>query len=445
MSIAILDPDKSIVDILTDLIGDMGESPCPFTNKDKFLGSIDPKSHNIAVISDDYTDVIEGTKQVYPNIEIVAIGFGDATACLNIGATHYLKKPFMANDIRQIISALLTSPKKQDHPDKGTFITADQSMKRILEIIHKVAPTQAPVFIQGESGTGKEIIARYIHKHSKRNAGPYVGINLAAIPDTLLESELFGFEKGAFTGAYATRLGKFELAGGGTILLDEITEVSLGLQAKLLRVLQEKQIDRVGSSSPISVDFRVIATTNRAIEDEIRDGRFRNDLYFRLNVIPIKVPPLRARKNDIIPLAMHFITKIALREQIGEKILTQGAKDTLTEYSWPGNVRELENAVERAMILTDGDQLSAENIMLGMDMNTAPEKTASVGTTIHEMERGLILSTLDHVDGNRTKAATLLGISIRTLRNKLNEYTEKGQFSDALSVKTSNGLPYNAS
>jgi len=265
MSIAILDPDKSIVDILTDLIGDMGASPCPFTNKDNFLGAIDPKSHNIAIISDDYADVIEGTKQVYPSIEIVAIGQSDATACLNIGATHYLKKPFKANDIREIISALLTLPKEQGLLGKESFITADQSMKKILDIIHKVAPTQAPVFIQGESGTGKEIIARYIHKHSKRNAGPYVGINLAAIPDTLLESELFGFEKGAFTGAYATRLGKFELADSGTILLDEVTEISLGLQAKLLRVLQEKQIDRVGSSSPISVDFRVIATTNRTI------------------------------------------------------------------------------------------------------------------------------------------------------------------------------------
>ncbi|HHO75131.1 MAG TPA: sigma-54-dependent Fis family transcriptional regulator [Deltaproteobacteria bacterium] len=445
MSIAILDPDKSIVDILTDLIGDMGESPCPFTNKDKFLGAIDPKTHNIAIISDSFTDVIEGTKQVYPSIEIVAMGFGDATACLSVGAAHYLKKPFMANDIREIIRALLASPKGQSEVDKWSFITADQSMKKILEIIHKIAPTQAPVFIQGESGTGKEIIARYIHKHSKRNAGPYVGINLAAIPDTLLESELFGFEKGAFTGAYATRLGKFELAQGGTILLDEVTEISLGLQAKLLRVLQEKQIDRVGANSPISVDFRVIATTNRPIEEEIKEGRFRNDLFFRLNVIPIKIPPLRARKNDIIPLAMHFITKIANREKFGEKILTQGAKDTLTEYSWPGNVRELENAVERAMILTDGSEIAADNIMLGIDMTAAPSQNSAVGSTIHEMEKGLILSTLDHVDGNRTKAATLLGISIRTLRNKLNEYTEKGQFSDALSVKTSNGLSHNPS
>ncbi len=445
MSIAILDQDKSIVEILTELIGEMGESPCPFTDKDKFLGAINPKSHNIAVISEEYIDVIEGTKQVYPAIEIVAIGFGEATPCMNIGATHYLKKPFMASDIRQIIAALVASPKKQDHPEKESFIAADASMMKILEIIHKVAPTQAPVFIQGESGTGKEVIARYIHNRSKRKSGPYIGINLAAIPDTLLESELFGFEKGAFTGAYATRLGKFELAQDGTILLDEITEVSLGLQAKLLRVLQEKQIDRVGSNAPIPVDFRVIATTNRTIEEEIRQGRFRNDLYFRLNVIPIKVPPLRARKNDIIPLAMHFITKVAGREKMAEKILTQGAKDALMHYSWPGTVRELENAIERAMILTDGEQISAGDIMLGMEMNTAPEKHTSVGTTIHEMEKDLILSTLDHVDGNRTKAATLLGISIRTLRNKLNEYTEKGQFSDALSVKTSNSLSHNAS
>jgi DNA-binding NtrC family response regulator len=441
MSIAILDQDKSTVDILSELIGEMGEKPYPFTDKDKFLGAIDPKAHSIAIISDDFIDVIEGTKQVYQSIEIVAIGISDATQCLSLGASHYLKKPFKANDIEQVLTVLLTSAGSQTNMDNGAFITADQSMKKILEIIHKVAPTQAPVFIQGESGTGKEVIAKYMHRHSKRSAGPYVGINLAAIPDTLLESELFGYEKGAFTGAYATRIGKFEQADSGTILLDEVTEISHALQAKLLRVLQERQIDRVGSSSPIPVDFRVIATTNRSIEEEIHDGRFRNDLYFRLNVIPIRVPPLRARRNDIIPLAKHFITKIARRELMGEKILTQTAKNALYEYSWPGNVRELENVIERAMILTDGNQIPGESIMLSMDISFSPDGAPAVGTTIHEMEKNLIISTLDSVDGNRTKAATLLGISIRTLRNKLNDYTKKGQNSDASSVKTSdNGL-----
>jgi len=297
-------------------------------------------------------------------------------------------------------------------------------MQRVMEVVDKVAPTQSPVLIQGESGTGKEVIARYIHGKSKRAAGPYVGINLAAIPDTLLESELFGFEKGAFTGAYATRIGKFELADHGTILLDEITEISLGLQAKLLRVLQERQIDRVGGKEPLALDFRVIATTNRDIEALIREGAFRQDLFYRLNVIPIKIPSLRARPGDIIPLATHFIKKVAKREGMGEKRIGEKAKNALLAYAWPGNVRELENLIERAMILSDGPEILPEIIRAGME-GAQPVQTGP-GTTIPEMERHLIISTLTQVGGNRTKAAELLGISIRTLRNKLNEYKAGG-------------------
>lgn len=437
MSIAILDPDKSTTTILAELIEDMGEVPCPCTDKDKFLGAINPKSHSIAIISDDFLDVIEGTKQVYQDIEIVATGTRFCDLALQAGASHYLKKPFLADEFRQVINILLHAKKSNGSPEAGSFIAHDRGMRKIIEMLDKIAPTQAPVLIQGESGTGKEVIARYIHKLSKRAAGPYVGINLAAIPDTLLESELFGYEKGAFTGAYAARTGKFELAHDGTILLDEITEISIGLQAKLLRVLQEKQIDRVGSKAPISVDFRVIATTNRDIEIDVKEGRFRRDLYFRLNVIPIKIPPLRSRKDDILPLAEHFIKKIARREGMGEKILTPQAKDALLGYSWPGNVRELENVIERSMILTDGPEMSTDTITLGMEgSEEAAVQTVGVGTTIHDMEKNLIMSTLHSMEGNRTKAATLLGISIRTLRNKLNEYSGNGQFSDADAVNS---------
>ncbi len=432
MAIAILDSDKSTVTILTELIDEMGETPCPFTDKDKYLSAISPKSHSIAIIADDFIDVIEGTKQVYQSIDVVAIGGRDRDECIRAGADHHLKKPFLADEFRQVIHVLLHSARAQGPSENGTFIAADRGMRKIIEILDKVAPTQAAVLIQGESGTGKEVIARYIHKLSKRSSGPYVGINLAAIPDTLLESELFGYEKGAFTGAYATRIGKFELADHGTILLDEVTEISLGLQAKLLRVLQEKQIDRVGSKAPISVDFRVISTTNRDIEEDIREGTFRKDRYFRLNVIPIRVPPLRARREDIVPLASHFIAKVAKREGMEEKFLTPEAKDALLKYSWPGNVRELENVMERSMILSDGAGITAEAVTLGMEGGTdaVPEHVA-VGTTIHDMEKSLIMSTLQSVEGNRTKAASLLGISIRTLRNKLNEYSGKSQFSDA--------------
>ncbi len=432
MAIAILDPDKSTVTVLADLLDEMGETPQPFTDKDKFLGAISPTAHRIAIISDDFLDVIEGTKQVYQSIDIVATGMNGSEGSILAGASHYLKKPFLADDFRQVIQALLHAPAPRGQASAWSFIASDPAMKKIIGVLNKVAPTQAPVFIQGESGTGKEVIARYIHQMSRRAGGPYVGINLAAIPDTLLESELFGYEKGAFTGAYATRVGKFELAGGGTILLDEVTEISGGLQAKLLRVLQERQIDRVGSKAPIPVDFRVIATTNRDIESHIRDGAFRRDLYFRLNVIPIKVPPLRSRREDIIPLASHFIAKIAHREGMGEKSLTQSAKDALMSYSWPGNVRELENAIERAMILTDGPSITADAVTPGMEEGEEGTQPAfGAGTTIHDMEKGLIMSTLQSVDGNRTRAATLLGISIRTLRNKLNEYSGNSQFSDA--------------
>jgi DNA-binding NtrC family response regulator len=429
MGIAVLDLDKATVNILSELIAEMEETPFPFVDKDKYLEAINPKAHSIAIISDDFVDVIEGTKQVYESIEIIGIGNTDGTECLKAGASHYLKKPFRAEEIGRVIEVLINSRKHKSVVENGAFVFADPSMKHIMEIIKKVAPTQAPVLIQGESGTGKEVIARNLHFLSKRSGRPYIGINLAAIPETLLESELFGYEKGAFTGAYATRIGKFEQADSGTILLDEVTEISQGLQAKLLRVLQERQIDRVGGKSPIKLDFRVISTSNRNIEEEIKSGRFRNDLYFRLNVIPIKVPPLRSRRDDIIPLAGHFIKKIALRESLQEKMLSQEAKDALLKYPWPGNVRELENVIERSMILSEGDTISAEHINQDAGaLSISP--ASSVGTTIHDMEKNLILSTLNSVDNNRTKAASLLGISIRTLRNKLNEYTGGSQFSD---------------
>jgi len=440
MCVAILDSDTAIVSILSEIVHDLGQTPSPYHDKDRFLGAIDPASHNVAIISDDFIDVIEGTKQVYQSIEIVAIGTGEGSRCIKAGATHYLKKPFCAQDIQQVLGILMKKPAPgRAHRDES-FIAVDPSMEKILEIISKVSPTQAPVLIQGESGTGKEIIARSIHSLSRRKDGPYVGINLAAIPESLLESELFGYEKGAFTGAYATRIGKFELAHGGTILLDEVTEVSLGLQAKLLRVLQEKQIDRVGGKASIPVDFRVIATTNRDIEEDIQAGRFRHDLFFRLNVIPIKVPPLRFRRDDILPLAEHFIHKVAQREGIPEKSLTKDAQNSLLKYAWPGNVRELENVVERAMILCDEAMITPEDLIFGMGSPTPAARSLPVGTTIHEMERGLIVSTLSSVDGNRTKAASLLGISIRTLRNKLNEYSQNSQFSDTTQVKKTQGF-----
>ena len=424
MAIAILDPDKETVNIMAAVVEGIAQVPAAFTEKERFLAVINPKQHAIAIVSDDFLEVIEGTKQVYPEIEIVAIGVRDAATATRMGATHFLKKPFKAEDLQSALQVLLNHGRSQKVQDLRSIVIADPAMQRVMEVVDKVAPTQSPVLIQGESGTGKEVIARYIHGKSKRASGPYVGINLAAIPDTLLESELFGFEKGAFTGAYATRVGKFELADHGTILLDEITEISLGLQAKLLRVLQERQIDRVGGKEPISLDFRVIATTNRDIEKLIQEGTFRQDLFYRLNVIPIRIPSLRTRTEDILPLAKHFIKKVAKREGMGEKKIGETAKNALLAYAWPGNVRELENLIERAMILSEGPEILPEIIRSGME-GAQPAQTG-VGTTIPEMERHLIISTLTQVGGNRTRAAELLGISIRTLHNKLNEYKAGG-------------------
>ena len=430
MAVAILDSDNEIVNILSELVADMGLTPAPFTSKDQFLEHISPKQHEIAIIAEEFIDALEGTKQVYPEIECLAIGWNlESDQCARLGASHLLKKPFKASEMRTVLSTL--GRKAPAAAPASELIAVEPAMQAIIKLLDKVAPTQAPVLIQGESGTGKEVLARYIHNHSKRGQGPYVGINLAAIPETLLESELFGYEKGAFTGAYAARAGKFELADGGTILLDEITEIEKSLQAKLLRVLQERQVDRVGAKTPLNIDFRVIATTNRDIEAEVREGSFRQDLFFRLNVIPVHIPALRERPSDILPLAEHFVAKIARRESIAPKALSPAAKAAILGYNWPGNVRELENVIERAMILADGQEIDAGDIMISAT-GTPSTSNVAPGQTIHEMEKNLIISTLSHVNGNRTRAAELLGISIRTLRNKLNEYKHGGQFSDAI-------------
>ncbi len=317
--------------------------------------------------------------------------------------------------------------------DRYKILTKSPLMEDILSKAKSVAKSKATVLIQGESGTGKELLARYIHQHSDRASGPFVAINCAALPETLLESELFGHEKGAFSGAIMKKLGKFELANGGTILLDEITEMALPLQAKLLRVLQENEIDRVGGHSPIPIDVRVIATTNRDVLAAVRAGKFREDLYFRLNVIPLKVPPLRARKEDIGYLAEYF------REHFVKEYGKNGlkfAKDCLkklSERKWNGNIRELKNIVERGVLLARGKEITLQDLLgdeLELDENnSAHDKGASLGKDIFdlgEVEKEMIKRALSKTKGNRTHAAKLLGISVRTLRNKLAEYRTMG-------------------
>jgi DNA-binding NtrC family response regulator len=314
-------------------------------------------------------------------------------------------------------------------------------MAAVVKLAQQIAGSEASVLITGESGTGKEVLARFVHARSGRARKPFITVNCAAIPEHLLESELFGHEKGAFTGALARRIGKFEEANGGTLLLDEISEMDVRLQAKLLRAIQERVIDRVGGNRPVPVDIRILATSNRNLSEAVREGKFREDLLFRLNVVNLKIPPLRERPADIGELATYFIKKYAAANSLPVRALSAEARRALNTNRWPGNVRELENTLHRAVLLSSGPEIGIDGILTpdGARLDSARAGVAAqaaiaaeqvtrnlVGRTVAEVERDLILETLKHCLGNRTHAANILGISIRTLRNKLNEYAGDG-------------------
>ncbi len=309
--------------------------------------------------------------------------------------------------------------------EQSNFIGSGDRMDEIRSLIKSVAESRSTVLVTGESGTGKELIARSIHFQSRRANGPFVKVNCAALPDGLIESELFGHEKGAFTGAIKQKKGKFEAASGGTLLLDEIGEMPLMAQAKLLRVLQEREINKVGGDDPVEVDVRVVATTNRDLHKEVQRGRFREDLFYRLNVIHVHLPPLCERKNDIAQLVEHFISRFNNENGYSVEGLEKGCLEILMNHNWPGNIRELENSIERAVVLTRAGLIKPSLFRFpaySEDIDTADG--IQVGFTVADMEKQLIIKTLEHCNQNRTKAAEILGISIRTLRNKLNEYEE---------------------
>ncbi len=367
-------------------------------------------------------------------VPVVACGIGTdtraAVAAIKAGAKEYLPLPPSA----ELIAAVLAAVAEESH----AIVHADPRMAEVIALADQVAPSDASVLILGGSGTGKELLARYLHRKSKRAKGRFVAVNCAAIPETLLESELFGHEKGAFTGAVARRLGKFEEANGGTLLLDEISEMDPRLQAKLLRAIQEREIDRVGSTKPVKVDVRIIATSNRNMDEEVAKGTFREDLYFRLAVMTLEVPPLRDRPQDIPVLAEHFADKYAEANGVAARPLSDAAAALLRQHPWQGNVRELENTMHRAVLLAGGDHIDTDAILLNPApgaTGAAPTATAGegdsgtaglVGRTVADVERDLIIDTLLHCLGNRTHAANILGISIRTLRNKLKQYGEQG-------------------
>lgn len=313
------------------------------------------------------------------------------------------------------------------NPNHALIHTTDNKMKEVIDTIESVATSRATVLIQGESGTGKELLARFLHTKSHRSGQPFFAINCAALPEGLLESELFGYEKGAFTGAYSRKIGKFELANNSTFLLDEISEMPLLLQAKLLRVLQEGEIERLGGHQSIKVNPRVVATSNKDLFTLSQQGMFREDLYYRLNVIPVRVPALRERKSDIEYFAQLFVDRVTLENGLPRKMLSATAKKRLVQWSWPGNVRELRNTMERSTLLTSKLLLEGKDILIEDSQFQAPVENPTgpalqAGMTVSEAEKLLILKTLEFTNQNRTKAAELLGISIRTLRNKISEY-----------------------
>ncbi len=355
------------------------------------------------------------------NLPILVItGFAtveNAVEAMKEGACDYLMKPFSFDSLTRSINSVMSSGSYES----SEIITDNETMKNLLQLAGSVAASDMTVLLLGESGTGKELLARFIHKSSGRGGNPLIAVNCAAIPDNLLESELFGYEKGAFTGAVEKKTGKFELAHGSTILLDEIGEMTSTLQAKLLRVLQEREIDRVGGKRPIPVDVRVIATTNRDLQKEMAAGRFREDLFYRLSVFPLQLPPLRERPEDIKLLAGRFAGRFSVKLNKTIRGFTAETMEFLMTRQWKGNIREFENAIQRAVLVARSDLICMDDFMIGGDMYQSPAQNGS----IKDMEMDMILKTLDDTKGNKARAAKVLGVSVRTIRNKLSAYGKK--------------------
>ncbi|CCB89770.1 sigma-54-dependent transcriptional regulator [Simkania negevensis] len=328
-----------------------------------------------------------------------------------------LEKPFETSHLEKVMAELSTQNKRI-----SSVIAESPAMKQILMRVEKIAKSHSNIFICGESGTGKEVIASMIHSYSKRAAAPFIRVNCAALPETLIESEFFGHEKGAFTGAHSKRIGRFEMADKGTLLLDEISEIPASLQAKLLRVVQEQEFERVGAAEPIPIDVRLISTSNRNMQEAIKAGHFREDLYYRLNVIPIFLPPLRERVEDILPLAEHFLKEVCQKNQLPMKTFSKKAQQKLLSCKWPGNIRELRNAVEYSVIMDEGEEIEGNHLFFEEPQKLQECVESTLGLPLKEVEKRHILATLKACHDNRTHAANKLGMSVRTLRNKLKEY-----------------------
>jgi len=451
LPILVVEDDPSLREAIGDTLELAGRSYVAVDGGEEALRVLGEKAFSI-VVSDvrmmpmDGITLLKEIRNRLPHLPVVLMtAFAEvdkAVDAMRSGACDFLLKPFEPK-------ALLAQINKYELPDTGEsagVIANDPASREMFAIAQRVAQTDATVLLTGESGVGKEVVARFIHRNSGRRNGPFVAINCAAIPDTLLEATLFGYEKGAFTGAQQAQAGKFEQAQNGTLLLDEVTEMPMGLQAKLLRVLQEREVERVGGKKPVALDIRIIATSNRDIAEAVAKGVFREDLFYRLNVFPVAIPALRQRREDIVAIARHFVVEHGGRLGRTGVSLSAAAEAALVTHNWPGNVRELENIIQRALILSTGPTIGPEHLSLvakqfsDSAVRAAPATFADVSSGVPEtekradnmkdLERDHILRTLAEVGGSRKQAIERLGISERTLRYKLQQYRDEGHYSD---------------
>ncbi|HEX8980083.1 MAG TPA: sigma-54 dependent transcriptional regulator [Parasulfuritortus sp.] len=437
----VVEDDAALREALTDTLELAGHRVVAAPDGESALAILGREAVDL-VLSDvqmpgiDGHELLRRSKAIKPGIPFILMtAYGQierAVEAMRDGASDYLPKPFEPDRLLAVVARYLPAPGEAGDQE---MVAEDKAMRAVLDMADRVAATDATVLLTGESGVGKEVAARYLHNHSARRNGPFVAVNCAAIPENLVESTLFGHEKGAFTGAAGPHAGKFEQAQGGTLLLDEVSEIPLNVQAKLLRVLQEKVVERLGGRAPIPLDVRVVAASNRDLNGWVREGRFREDLYYRLNVFPLEVPPLRQRRADILPLARHFLkayTGLVGRDGFA---LSPAAEAELTAYGWPGNIRELSNVMQRAMILAAGSRIEPDNLMLPraqtarQAMVDEPEEDARPAQ-IRDMEKVMILETLERLNGSRKRTAEELGISERTLRYKLQKYRAEGGSDD---------------